>query len=214
MDDSSRKLLDAAGEIFAEKGYEAATIREICSRAGMNVAAVNYHFGDKEKLFVEAIRAAECAGGAPLNFSWPVGMSPAEKLRAYIQRMVHDMLDQHRPSWHAKLLMRAMLEPNEACEALVCEHIRPKFVLLEQVIEEIVPGRLTPRELHRYAFSVVAQCLIYRFQRPVGRLLVGDDEFQALASNLDQLADHITQFTLYGLQCATAKSPAAGGDAS
>ena len=46
-DPTREKLLDVAGRIFADRGYRAATIREICLAAGANVAAVNYHFGDK-----------------------------------------------------------------------------------------------------------------------------------------------------------------------
>jgi AcrR family transcriptional regulator len=53
---TSKKLLAAASEVFAQKGYRDATISEICERAGANVAAVNYHFGDKETLYKEAWR--------------------------------------------------------------------------------------------------------------------------------------------------------------
>ncbi len=43
-------LLDAAAELFAAHGYHQTTHAEICERAGANIAAINYHFGDKEHL--------------------------------------------------------------------------------------------------------------------------------------------------------------------
>ena len=64
-DDTQAKLLEAAGQVFAEVGFQAATVREICARAGANVAAVNYHFGDKMGLYIEALRQSmgAAAGG-------------------------------------------------------------------------------------------------------------------------------------------------------
>ena len=52
------KLLEAAGEVFADKGYRAATIREIIRRAQVNIAAVNYHYGDKQNLYAAVFRYA------------------------------------------------------------------------------------------------------------------------------------------------------------
>jgi len=52
------RLLDAAGAVFAEKGYHHATVAEICERAGANIAAVNYYFRSKDNLYVEAWREA------------------------------------------------------------------------------------------------------------------------------------------------------------
>ena len=54
--ETRRQLLEAAGEVFAEAGFRDATVREICRRAGANIAAISYHFGDKEKLYAEVLR--------------------------------------------------------------------------------------------------------------------------------------------------------------
>ena len=62
QDDTKTRLLEAAGEEFAEKGFEGATIRSIIERAKANIAAVNYHFGDKERLYIQAVIEAHRCG--------------------------------------------------------------------------------------------------------------------------------------------------------
>lgn len=53
--DTRQRLLDAAEWLFIEKGYEAMSLRHITTRAGANLAAVNYHFGSKEALIQELL---------------------------------------------------------------------------------------------------------------------------------------------------------------
>ena len=51
------RLVEAAAGLFAERGYRGATLREIARRAGANLAAANYHFGSKQRLYLEVARA-------------------------------------------------------------------------------------------------------------------------------------------------------------
>ncbi|OYW17241.1 MAG: hypothetical protein B7Z55_12925 [Planctomycetales bacterium 12-60-4] len=85
VDDTKQRLLNSAGQIFAEKGFEAASVREICQRAEANIAGVHYHFGDKRQLYVAAVKVAQCAQSDEIPFpDWPAEMPATARLRAFV----------------------------------------------------------------------------------------------------------------------------------
>ena len=71
--ETEKRLLEAAGEIFAHYGYRAATVRQICEKAGANLAAVNYHFGDKEGLYLAVLRSVPNANAEKYPSSLGLG---------------------------------------------------------------------------------------------------------------------------------------------
>src|SRR5476651_1320248 len=86
-DETRRQLLESAGEVFAEVGFRDATVREICRRAGANIAAINYHFGDKETLYAEVLSYSH---GKALEKYPPLldvaeNAPPEKKLRAFVR---------------------------------------------------------------------------------------------------------------------------------
>ncbi len=195
-DDTRRRLLEAAGEVFAEKGYRAATIREICGRAGANIAAVNYYFGDKQGLYVAVVGYAHGTENRPLLPEWPDGTPPEGKLRAYIELVLSTHFEEKGPPWRARLMMREIAEPTEACAALVDAYIRPRSELLHRVLGELLPPETTEADRHLIAFSIVGQCLFHRARNPVAELL-SNGFYRQL--DVKRLADHITRFTLAAL---------------
>src|SRR5580704_7357725 len=141
--ETRQRLLEAGGEVFAPKGFKAATVRESCNKAGANVASVNYHFGDKEKLYVEVLRFSHaCAEERhPAAFGVSDGSCPEERLRAFIVAFVHRVFDTGRPAWHGKLMSREMVEPTGALSYLVRQNIRPQCDQLKQTLRRILgPG--------------------------------------------------------------------------
>jgi len=187
-----QRILEAAEEIFAEKGREAASVRDILKRAGIrNIAAVNYHFGDKDSLYIATVKNAHqscCAQNFP---DWPEGVSPRQKLREYIDIMVARMLEPPRPS-AMQVMMREMAQPTEACAEVVREYIRPMARILENILVELLPNVPEPKRM-LIGNSIVAQCLFYRQNRPVIEQLFGADVFEKLTA--DVLAEHILSFT-------------------
>lgn len=196
-DESTRsRILDAAGIVFADHGFEKATIREICKQAEVNLAAVNYHFGDKSGLYKETIRHAHrlAADQVPLP-QWASGTSPQEKLRDFVRMMIHRMLVVHGFPWQARLMMREVTQPTGVCQELTEEYIRPHFQILLKIIDELVPTDTSQHRKHKLGFSIVGQCMFYHLNEPVIRLLVPEDE---LANHFEPalLAEHIADVML------------------
>ena len=162
-DDPTRmRLLEAAGEEFAANGFESARIRSICQRAGANVSAVNYHFGDKSKLYVQAVLHAHRCGGDTEDEDSQAQSSPEEQLRCFIYHFLTRMLAVHDPDdWRQRLMLREMLNPTKAFEVLLAEMIRPRFNKLQGILNELCPG-VDARKLNAVSFSVMGQCFHYR----------------------------------------------------
>jgi AcrR family transcriptional regulator len=196
-DDTRQRLLLAAGRLFAEKGKEAATIREICRAAGANLAAVNYHFRDKEQLYIEAVKSAcrQQTDQAPTP-EWPPGTPALDKLRDFIRVFVRRLRGGDEVPWHRQLFLRELAQPTAACAAVVRDNIRPEADKLADILGELLPG--VPEVKRRLtAFSIVGQCVFYRMATPIIKALVGEDEFRTYDPTL--LSDHIIQFTLAAL---------------
>jgi AcrR family transcriptional regulator len=195
------RLLEAAGEEFAEKGFDAARIRSICRRAGANLAAVNYHFGDKEQLYIAAVlEAHRCGMVNPPESAARLG-TPAEQLRQYIHFFLSNVaaMNQQKNSWHHALMLREMLQPTAASETLVREAIRPRFERLKQILRQACPEADELR-LDALGFSVVGQCLHYKMASAIIERVIGPEAYRAL--DLDYLTDHISGFCLAALGLA------------
>ncbi len=195
LDPTKARLLEAAGQEFSEKGYEGATVRSISDRAGANLASVNYHFGDKEHLYEQAVLLAHrCGTEMPPEST--ADLPPAEALRHYIRFFLSNVVALRGETWHNKLMLREMFTPTRASETLIREAIRPRFERLSGILARLCPGA-DERRIHALTFSVVGQCLHYKVSRAISERVVGAEAFARL--DLEYLTDHIANFTLAGL---------------
>jgi TetR/AcrR family transcriptional regulator, regulator of cefoperazone and chloramphenicol sensitivity len=210
-DNIKARLIEAAGEAFAERGYDAVGVREICQQAGANVAAINYHFGDKHGLYVACLRHAQsCRVDELTPPEWPADLSPADKLREFIRALLESKLDSDRPRWHLELMLREMARPTDACREIVEDYIRPMAETLAGILQELLPGSTWNQQAWLIGFSVVAQVLFYYINQSIVRLLMGPEAFQTLT--VDILADHIARYSLAAIgqgPAVTVESPAA-----
>jgi len=198
IESTHARILDAAGSVFAEKGFRESTVRAICERAGVNIAAINYHFRTKEALheacMVEAHRFAN--ERYPIRAGVTVRSTPEQRLTAIVRSFVLKVMDADRPSWHGRLMAREMIEPTGALDIVVEKNIRPSFDYLIDVLAELAP-ELSPSQRRMAAASVVGQCMHYFWCKEVACRL--GDNFDDAKDWTETLTRHIVRFTLGGL---------------
>jgi AcrR family transcriptional regulator len=194
-DTTRERIAEAAGEIFAERGFDATTVRDICQRAGANIAAVNYYFGDKQQLYVDAVVRAHRwrMEQSPLP-GWTQDTPAETKLGDFIATFIRRVLTSPEDTWHSKLMMRELANPTAACAELVQSSIRPQFEILLSILRDLLPPDVGAERLRLTGFSIVGQCLFYHFADPVIRNLLNSKEYSEL--DIQKLAQHILDFSL------------------
>jgi AcrR family transcriptional regulator len=199
FDTTRERIVEAAGEFFAKSGFEATTVRDICQAAEANVAAVNYYFGDKQRLYVEAVVRAHRWRMERVKLpEWSETTKPQTKLADFVATFIRRVRTGPGDTWHTRLIMREMADPSAACAELVQSSIRPQFEILIGILRELLPADASDETLRLTAFSIVGQCLFYHFADPVIRNLLNEADYAAL--DVDKLASHIAQFSLASIK--------------
>jgi AcrR family transcriptional regulator len=204
-DETRERLLEAAGAVFAEKGFHDATIREISAKSGANVAAINYHFRDKLGLYSEVLeRSIKEVPGEVLRDVSAGSQNPEETLRQSIHRMLERMLSSERGAWYARLMAHEMAQPTPALAQVIERALRPKYDSLRQLIGSILQLPANHDVTRLSAHSVIGQVVHYAQARPAIGILW--PELKMTPQRLRQIADHIADFTLCHLHAAAKKS--------
>jgi AcrR family transcriptional regulator len=193
-------LLQAAGEVFAEHGFRRATVREICSRAGANIAAVNYHFGDKQKLYASVLQhwLGEALRKYPPDGGLPADAPAGQKLQAFVRSFLFRMLGEGTPAWHGRLMAREMSEPTEAFDLILAETARPMSQRLHAIVGELLGPGASEQDVRNCSMSIAGQCCFYRHAHEMIRRLYPD--MQHTPEHIEQLSGHIARFSLAAIE--------------
>jgi len=193
------RLLQVAVEVFAECGFRKATVREICSRANVNVASVNYYFRSKEALYTQALAFAfsEANRLYPLDTIRDKSLLPEQRLTLIISNFLHKLLDDSHLGLHSKLITREIADPTKALDAIIETAIVPQFTLLQEIIQQILGTSADKVIVQRCLLSIFGQCLMFKHSRSIIDRLY--PEFIADESAIQASAEHIAQFSLAAL---------------
>jgi AcrR family transcriptional regulator len=197
---TQKRLLAAASEAFAEKGYREATVSEICERAKSNVAAVNYHFGNKETLYIKAWRHAfyESLKVHPPDGGVSADAPPEERLRGRVKALLRRVTGANNKEF--LIVLRELASPTGLLDEVTRKDLCPLCEKMEGLIRELLGPHASKTQVRFCATGIVSQCvipiLIRRMDR--GRQEGGSDD--SGIDDIESYADHVVEFSLAGIR--------------
>lgn len=189
-------VLEAAGQVFAERGFAQATSKEICARAGANSAAVNYYFGGKESLYEEVLVEAhrQMVSLEDLDVIIASADTPEEKLRAFLQRMLQTAMDSSK-LWGIKVFLRELASPSPFVTRAMTRTVLPKADKIRALVRELTGLPEDSPQLQRAAAFVVIPCISLIMFPESLRLAV----LPATAADSEGLLEDMLAYALGGL---------------
>jgi AcrR family transcriptional regulator len=201
-----QRLLAAASEVFAEKGFRDTTIAEICSKAGANNAAVNYHFRNKETLYREAwlqsmresLKKHPPDGGvaseAPLE----------ERLLGLVKAMLKRITDESNKEF--LIVHQEMANPTGLLKDVMKEEIQPLRVRTRLLIRKLLGPHATESQVLFCEISIISQCINPPIVESRWHPDLEQDVDYPRIDDIEAYAHHVTMFSLGGIRAILDKT--------
>lgn len=210
--DARSRLVSAGLRLFAEKGYEGASTREICEAAGVNISSIRYYFGDKAGLYRAAF--TEPMGDSPVgkNIMSYADLPLQEVLHRFFAEFLEPLKKGSELGMVMKLHFREMIEPTGAWQQEIDAEIKPQLKGLLALLQTHLGLDQADDDLHRLAFSITGMAV---------HLYVGQDVIAALAPSLmntaaaiDTLAERLAGYAVSMINGEAVRRANVAGDQS
>jgi TetR/AcrR family transcriptional regulator, regulator of cefoperazone and chloramphenicol sensitivity len=204
--DARARLLEAAGPVFAELGFDRATGKAIAERAGTNTAAVNYYFGGMDGLYAAVLEEANKRLFTYDMLARAVAGKPnaRAKLEALITLIIGTLAGPASSSWVMRILGREFVAPSPAFERLREREILPKVRILRGIVGELM--RLSPDHpaVARGCVSIMGPCIMLGLANR-DFLKRAFPKFGFGPGDAPTVANHMMQYALAGLATVAAE---------
>lgn len=199
--DAKNKILWAAADVFAEHGYKQGTIRQIANKAEMNVASVNYYFGNKETLYQEVLKT-----WTEVSFKkYPVvqeperEITPEGKLFYQVCQILGKLFDKEETPWFGTLFVRmSVLEEKEQFKDMAECIYKPSVDIFTEIIKEIAGKEIDEKLLYFMATDIIGQCVFYYSNQKMLELVLPDNGKEIMT--IEFLSKKITEFSVNAIR--------------
>jgi TetR/AcrR family transcriptional regulator, regulator of cefoperazone and chloramphenicol sensitivity len=204
--DTPERILRAATGLFARHGHRAVTLKDVAREAKVNGAAVNYHFGDKSKLYRAVIDfcLAEREEAAPIDDAGWRDLAPDLRLRNFITMMMEQLLNERQTTLLSQIMLWEAIDPTPEFKKMVVRLPGRQLNILDDMIRDWVGDALPRRKVRAASISILGQCVYYRYGRKI--LAFAEKRNRTSRDEISAIAEEIYEFSAAALRGLSARS--------
>ena len=185
-------IINCAGELIAKYGYAKVTSKSICEKAEVNIAAINYHFGSRDKLYVEVLREVHeyIINMNELNKLCSANLSAKEKLENFIDIFVENLLEKKK--WYIKVWLREIVSSSPFISKILSQDTINKLDTISKIFSEYTGLSVADPKLYSCILIVISPFFMYFLSHNIGEIL-------PVKCNKEELIAHLKKFSFAGL---------------
>jgi AcrR family transcriptional regulator len=175
-DETRRRLLAAALEAFSRHGYDGVSTRQLAQRAGVNLAAIPYHFGSKAGVYQAVVDGIAEGFGEPLRRAADAARTAASdpalgpaarcaRLREFLQAMARQLLGSADARLRSGIILREQIHPTPAFDAIYRDFIHPVHETVAALLGGVLGRAYDDPEIVLRTHAVIGQIVVFRAAR-------------------------------------------------
>lgn len=190
------QIIECAGRLIASRGFAQTTSKSICQAAQVNMAAVNYHFGSREGLYIAVLQEVHdhLLTLEELEALYTSGQSAREKITAFVKLYIANVLKQN--NWYVEVWARELLTPSSFFLQVFNINL-PKFRIVLQLFASYLELPVTDMRLYSCIFGTMAPFMLLYLQHRspiVQQLPKCFDRDDFLGKLEDYVLDNLAQY--------------------
>lgn len=204
LSETKLAIILAGGELFAEHGLEGTSIRPIAQKAGVNIAAINYHFGSKENLYTEVLKYALLHNKSETQISECSEQSKsitkpeeiAQFLSKFIKSRFVSLFSSEKPPWFTRLILQSFSVPTSSLREIIKDYFLPEIKALTDIIRRSDP-HMTEQKAQLWSLSIQGQIAFYGLCKVPVLMMLDKEEYDL--KFIESVAEHVAQTTITSL---------------
>lgn len=191
-------IINCAGELIAKYGYDRVTSKSICEKAKVNIAAINYHFGSYDGLYIIVLKEVHkyLLSIEELSELYLDNLTAKEKIERFIDIFIENYLNKN--NWYINVWVREIINPTPFIEQILSQEAVPKLNIVSKIFSEYTNIPSSDPMLYSCIINSISPFMVIFLTHNTTKM-IDVEKMIGIKSSRKELISNLKKFIFIGL---------------